>query len=177
MTLPRRSTPWALPKLLAANRNALTVYAVLRFLAGDSRRYATTRQRIADVCGLSLRSIGEAVQALDEAGWLTMNYGRQGLKSWYRLTFPVVGFFPVVRKTYHSKPKSVSKNIPQQTVCCVSKNSTHSLNGVGASYGPAPTPTGGAERTPTQGAVQHLEKTDCGGGPTRPITEILGITK
>lgn len=173
MTRPRRSTPWAIPKLLAANRNALTVYAVLRFLAGDSRRYSTTRQRIADVCGLSLRAIGFAVQALNEAGWLTLNYGRQGIKTWYRLTFPVVGFLPVVRKTYHSKRKSVSKNIPQQTVCCGTKNIPHPRKGVGATR-PAPTPTGGAERTP---ALVPPVPNDSDAGPVRPISEWLAETR
>ena len=172
MSRPRRRHPWALPKLLAGNRNALTVYGTLRWLSGESRRYATTRQRIADVCGLSLRSIGEAVQALDEAGWLTVNYGRQGLKSWYRLTFPVVGFFPVVRKTYHSKPKSVSKNIPQQTVCCGTKNIPHTLKGIGACTAPPLTPTGGAACTP---ALVPPVPSDSDAGPVRPIVEILGL--
>jgi len=48
----KRRTPWPLDRLLAANRNALTVYATLRWLAGDVRKLGTTRARIADVCGL-----------------------------------------------------------------------------------------------------------------------------
>jgi len=141
--------PWPLPKLLATNRNALTVYGVLKFIAGEARRCSATRQRIADVCGLSLRTIGDAVGVLNEARWLAVNYGRQGMKTWYRFTFPVVGFFPVVRKTTHSKGKSMSKNDTQQIVSCMSKNDTQSLKGLVPA---PPLPVGPAEH---DGAEEH----------------------
>ena len=97
----KRRAPWPLPKLLAESRNALTVYGALRWLAGDARQLFTTRRKVRDVCGLAEDTISEAMTALDKAGWVRVGYGRQGNRTWYRLTFPVPGFFPVPAKRRH----------------------------------------------------------------------------
>lgn len=82
---------WPLPKLLAANRNTMTVYAALRWQSGEHRQLNTTRDRIAKVCGLHRETITDAIQALNQSGWVSVSYGRQGNRTWYRLTFPVRG--------------------------------------------------------------------------------------
>jgi hypothetical protein len=116
--------PWPLPKLLDTNRNAVTVYCAVRWLAGNRRRLSTTRATIKSVCGLSPKCISAAMTVLDAAGWVVVNYGRLGDQCWYRLSFPrrASEFFPVGRKTTHRKRKSRSKNDLQQTVTCRSKN-------------------------------------------------------
>lgn len=114
--------PWPLPKLLAKNRNALTVYGVLRWLANDRRQLNTTRARITAVCGLHEDTISAAVAALGDAGWVSVGYGRQGNRTWYRLTFPVAGFFPVAGKTRHREGSGGQKNRPQGTARCGRKN-------------------------------------------------------
>jgi len=122
---------WPLPKLLTANRNALTVYAALRWLAGDSRRLCTTRARIGDACGLYRDTITAALQALDAAGWVRLRYGRAGTRTWFRLSFPGAGFFPVPAKTRHRKAAATGKNPTQETISCGGKNPLHSRKGVG----------------------------------------------
>lgn len=77
------------------NRNALTVYAVLRWLSGSKRQLSTTRARIAAECGLHKETISAAMQSLRAGRWLSLRYGRYGSKSWYRITFPGTGFFPL----------------------------------------------------------------------------------
>src|SRR5262249_23490665 len=99
----KRARPWPLDKLLVANRNAGTVYSALRWLAGDARRLSTTRKRIAAICGLYRDKITAAMHALSDAAWLALNYGRNGNRAWYRISFPEAGFFPVSVKTRHSK--------------------------------------------------------------------------
>lgn len=121
--------PCPLPTLLEANRNAMTVYGAIRWLAGDKGRLSTTRKRIKDVCGLSERTIGDAVAALDSAGWITLNYGCDGSRKWYRLSLPMVGFLPMCGKTARRKRLSVSKNSTKETVSYGTKNSTLPLTG------------------------------------------------
>jgi len=41
---------------------------------------------IGDITGLSKRTIGDALQALAECCWITLNYGRKGNRTWYRIT-------------------------------------------------------------------------------------------
>ncbi len=137
----KRKRPWSLEKVLAANRNAITVYAALRWLAGDVRRLGTTRQRIAEVCGLYRDTISAALHALSEAGWLVLRYGRQGVRTWYRITFPVSGFFPVSPKTRASKRAATGKSPTQETVSCVGENPTHPLKGIGTDGAPTRRPS------------------------------------
>lgn len=82
-------TPWPLPKLLEANRNAVTLYVTLLHLAGGHRGLTTTRARIRTVCGLSEKRITAAVDALATAGWIRRTYHRRGIKRWYRIGLPM----------------------------------------------------------------------------------------
>lgn len=125
-----RPRPWPLEKLAAANRNAIAVYAALRWLAGDARKIGTTRLRIRSIVQLSEKRITAAVHTLDEAGWLALRYGRAGKISWYRITFPVGDFFPVRRKATRSKRVCRDENDPQQTVSCAAEKDLHSRKGV-----------------------------------------------
>ena len=193
MIPPRREAqPSPLLELLHADRNAITAYVALRLLAGGSRQVNTTRARITEVCGLHRNRITTAITALHEGGWIIRRRGHAPNRRWYRITFKSEGLFPWAAKTYprarkntrspravKSDPSAASKvreNVPKRAKRLSRENGPNSLEGVGASYSPAPAPTGGAERTPTQGAFQHQETTDSdGGGPTRPITEILGL--
>ncbi len=129
-----------LPDILKADRNAGTVYLVIRCLSNGSRRLSTTRGRISEVCGLSPRRIGAAINTLHSAGWVVRNYGYREGQSWYRLTLPQ--FDPlhvclktthmkskrthvhVCPKTTHMKPKPMSKNDTHETITCVSENDT-----------------------------------------------------
>ena len=86
---------WPLNKLLEKNRNAMTVYSTLRWLAGDRRQLNTTRARINEVCGLHIQTISKAISALNESRWITLNYGRHQNRCWYRFTFPCERFFPL----------------------------------------------------------------------------------
>ena len=105
-TVNRRARkPWPLPKLLGQNRCAITVYAALRWLSGDVRRLETTRDRITEVCGLHRDTISAAMKVLDKAGWVRLNYGRAGTRTWYRLSFPVQAFFPETGPSGHRKAK------------------------------------------------------------------------
>ena len=97
--------PIQLPGLLKRDRNAVTVYFSLRWMAGGSRQLNTTRQRIADVCGLSPKRITAAMTALHEAGWLIRRYGRNGKRAWYRLVLRGFGLFPEGRKTTFRDPR------------------------------------------------------------------------
>lgn len=126
--------PWPLPKLLNADRNAATVFLAVVTLANGRRQLGTTRAHIREVCGLSKRCIGAALEALHDASWLVRRYSRSGNKTWFRLTLPkcaVVGFSAVVRKTHHRGRSGTSKNVPQGTERCGTKNVPHSLKGVG----------------------------------------------
>ena len=104
------------------NRNAATVYLSLLWLAGDKRQLNTTRQKIAAVCHLHQRRISEAMQALHDGGWVTVNYGRAGNKAWYRLSFPVGRFVPVCMKTAHREGSGSDKKSTQGAVPCVYEN-------------------------------------------------------
>lgn len=134
--MKQRSLP--LPKLLRFNRNAATVFLAVLYLSEGKRQIGVTRGRISAVCGLSQRVIGEAIEALDAAGWLKRRYGRAGNRAWYRLGLPavdlrpVVGFRPVCRKTTHREASGTSKNDTQGSGPCGTKNDTHPLEGIGA---------------------------------------------
>ncbi len=154
--------PWPLPKLLERDRNAATVYAAIRWLAGNSRRLGATRERIAAVCGLYRDTISAAMHALAEAGWLTLNYGRQGVRTWYRLSFPVSGFFPVSAKPRYSKRAATGKNPLQQTVSCVGKNPTLSRKGEGR-----------PSRLTRTDTLAGVEENAPESGPLVPIVELL----
>ena len=144
--------PTPLPELLERNRNAATVYLALRCLSGERRRLSTTRARIAALCWLSPKRISEAMTALDECGWVAVNYGRAGIKRWYRLTFPMGHFLPMVTKTTLSKCKVGVKNDPKQTVCYGDKNDPLSLKR--DSDAPTPSPIGSAGRSPVE-EIEH----------------------
>lgn len=138
----KQHRPKSLPDLLTMNRNAGTVYIALRWLSGERRQLNTTRRRIADVCRISSKRISQAMQALDECGWVRVNYGRQGIKTWYRLSFPVGGFLPVVTKTTYRERKVVDKNDPQGTRPCGDENDPHTLKGIGRPTAPPLCPSG-----------------------------------
>ncbi len=109
---------WPLDSLLAENRNAMTVYSALRWMAGDRLQWCATRARIREVCGLGERAIGKAMQALNGAGWIKLAYGRSGQVTWYRVSFIKSEFFPVVRKAHHRGRRGTSKKVPQGTIPC-----------------------------------------------------------
>ncbi len=124
---------WKLPRLMMANRNAMTVYAALRWLAGDKRQWNGTRARISAVCRIrDLDTISAAVGALADARWIALNYDRDGRRQWYRITFPVPDFFPVPENIRHRDARLNRKNPAQGTVRCTRKNRAHSHKGVGA---------------------------------------------
>jgi hypothetical protein len=152
-----------LPELLASDRNAGTVFLVVVVLAGGKRQVSTTRTRIAELCGLSLRRIGTAVNALHEAGWIWRTYGRHGVKTWFRIMLPKIDLspvvsktthrarkpprVPVVRKATHSAARSVSQNDTQGRVPCGIENDTLCPKGqIGAVPAAAPLPLEGARR-------------------------------
>jgi len=125
----RKPSPWPLPKLLAANRNAATVYAALRWLASERRQLNTTRARITEVCGLHKDTITAAMQVLAKSEWIGLNYGRRGDKTWYRLTFPGPGFFPVAPKNSFSATGGSRKNRSQRAIPCGRENRSPSPKG------------------------------------------------
>ncbi len=190
MTRPRPK-PESLLALLKSNRNAITVYGALRWLSGEKRQINTSRAAITEITRLHRSTITKAVTALHDGGWICRCRGHATNRRWYRITFASEEFFPCNGKTVPSArkkssilragkpiPSAMSKdgeNHPKRAKRLRRKNRPNSLEGVGASYGPAPSPTGGAERTPTQGALQHPENTECG-GPAIPIAEILELT-
>lgn len=118
----KRRRAISLPRLLARHPHAITVYAAVRWLAGDRRQISPTRSQIADVCYRSERLVGAALGALHEAGWIRLNYGRDGKRTWYRISFPVVGFWPVVSKTAHRDRARMSKNDTQRSRPCGTRN-------------------------------------------------------
>lgn len=127
----KRQPPWSLPDLCKTDRNALTVYAALRWLARNKNRLGTSRARIREQVLLSEKRITSAIQALAKARWITLRYGRAKNRIWYRLTFRAGDFFPVGLKTTLSKSRCRGKNDPQQTVCCGAQNGPYSRKGVG----------------------------------------------
>ena len=156
-----KGKPKPLPDLLALNRNAATVYLAIRWLAGDRRQVNTTRAKIAAVCGLCKRAITDAVQALGECGWVRVSYGRQGLRSWYRLTLNagVSWIFPVCHKTTHREAKSVSKKGTQGTSRCVPKNVPHIRKYVERASASKPTPRPHEEiEPPAENPIARLER-------------------
>jgi hypothetical protein len=118
-------------RLLATNRNAMTVYGSLLWIAEERRQLNTTRRAISKVCGLHEETITQAMTALNESGWVTVNYGRQGAKTWYRLSFPVPSFFPVPGKNPHREGSKSRKKPPQGTVPCTHKKPPQSLKRLG----------------------------------------------
>ena len=117
--------------LLRQDRNAMTVYSSLRWMAGDGRQLGTTRARIREVCHHSDKVITSAMNALDAAGWIKRSYGRSGNVTWYRISFPKTDFFPVGRKTTPREKRGGSKNGPQGSRRCGSKNDPHVLTDIG----------------------------------------------
>jgi len=147
--------PWPLPRLLAANHNTITVYAALRWLSGEKRQLNTTRQRIAEVCGLHEDTITAAIRTLADAHWIALNYGRAGHRIWYRLSFPVAGFFPVAVQTGLRDGSSGGQNRPQGTVPCGRSNRPHPLKGIGAVPAAAPSPLSGGASAPAPNLREH----------------------
>ena len=131
----KRAPAWPLEELIAADRNALTVYSALRWLAGDSRKLGTSRKRIRSAIGLSEKRITTAIHALKDAGWIRLHYGRATHRMWYRISFPKDAFFPVSRKTPARKAPSRDKKASQQSASCRAEKDLHSRKGVGG--GPA----------------------------------------
>jgi hypothetical protein len=124
----REHAPWPLRKLLETNRNAVTVFGVLLHLAEGRRRFGATRRRIRNVCGLSERVIGAAINTLHEAEWITRTYAsdtHNGRRSWFRIVLRNrsrnlwyekrhTGHESTRRKTTHRKDVSCgTKNVPQ----------------------------------------------------------------
>lgn len=105
--------PWPLETLLQANRNAVTVYVVLKYLAGDKMITQPTREKIKAECHLSHKVISSAIGALAGAGWIKLTYGRDGYKRWYRIVLSRSGFLPIGRKTTRRKKTLRSKNDPK----------------------------------------------------------------
>jgi hypothetical protein len=145
----RRRPPWPLPKLLKMNRNAVTIYISLRWLAGDRRQLNTTRAGIKAVCSLGVKTISAAMQALSDARWIRLNYGRYENKSWYRITFPCDTFFSLqgaprrrnpsrAKKTPQGPPREGRKTPHRGVRPCRAKNDLHTLKGIGASLQPPP---------------------------------------
>lgn len=143
-----------LPELLKLNRNAATVYMALRWIAGERRQLNITRDKIRAVCGLHIRRISEAMAALDECGWVVVNYGRHGIKTWYRLSFPVGQIFPVCMKTAHRERKVSDKKSTQGTVRCVYENDPQSLKRLGE----CPASSGGHVATTTESPAARIER-------------------
>ena len=131
----KRTLAWPLEELIAADRNALTVYSALRWLARDSRKLGTSRKRIRSAIGLSEKRITTAVHALKDAGWIRLHYGRATNRMWYRVSFPKDDFFPVRRKASHRNSPLRDEKASQQTVSCRAEKDLHSRKGVGG--GPA----------------------------------------
>ena len=166
--------PWTLPRVLAANRAAAAVYLAVLWLAGERRQVCTTRARIKAVCGLCPETITGAVQALNDAGWIKLAYGRAAGKRWYRLTLPKLPPFPWAEKTRSREPKlppfpwaektrsreasKTGKNPLKGTPRLSGKNPPYSLKRVGAGpvaalplRGDTATPAG----TPDTGASEE----------------------
>lgn len=150
--------PWTLPRVLAANRAAAAVYLAVLWLAGERRQVCTTRARIKAVCGLCPETITGAVQALNDAGWIKLAYGRAAGKRWYRLTLPKLPPFPWAEKTRSREASKTGKNPLKGTPRLSGKNPPYSLKRVGAGpvaalplRGDTATPAG----TPDTGASEE----------------------
>src|SRR5262249_20708585 len=84
--------PWPLPKLMKANRNAMTVFGALWWMAKGKRQLSTTRKSISKVSGIrDFERISTAMHALNDAGWLSLAYGCNGKRTWYRITIANFG--------------------------------------------------------------------------------------
>lgn len=150
----RQRCAWSLDDLLAADRNAATVYIAIRWLAAGRRRWQGTRKTLAGVCGLHRQTITKAVAALAEGGWLTLSYGRRGGKSWYELTFGEA-VLPEAGKTVPCGASNRRKNRPQSRVVRERKNrppfsieKDASAGRAAAGGGPAPASGQGGDPRP-----------------------------
>ncbi len=114
--------PWTIQPMLRENRHALTVLGVLRGLARGSRQLSPLREEVASIAGLSERIVGDAIAALHKGHWINRQYGREGLKTWYRITLPEVCWSPVCRKSTPRARTKMSKNSTQGKFPCMSKN-------------------------------------------------------
>ncbi len=145
----KRAKPWPLSRLLADNRNAGTVVLAVFTLACGRRQVSTIRSRIGELCGLSARTIGEAVDALHRAGWLRRAYGRRNGKAWYRLSLPKALDALCVEKQHTGSRPKVSKNDTQGRRPCGTKNDTPSPRGeAGGPTAPALEGAGAARPDP-----------------------------
>ena len=143
---------------MRTNRNAMTVYMTLRWLAGGRRAVQTTRARITEVCELSSKRISAAMTALNAAGWVHLNYGRTVNRSWYRVSFVEISQLPVGLKTTHRSarkrhppvgPKTThrdatggAENDLQECNPCRAENDPLTLKGKGRPTAPPLTPHG-----------------------------------
>jgi hypothetical protein len=86
--------------VLGRSKSAATTYLALQLIAKGKRQCNTTRKTISSVCGLHKDTVTKAVHALQDAGWIVLNYGRAdtGHKTWYRITFPQCEFLPEMEK-------------------------------------------------------------------------------
>jgi len=113
MKRPRRKPPESLDVLLERDRNAATAFLALVALADGKRQLSVTRERITDVTGLHHDTITAAVRALHDGHWITRQYGRDGTRTWYRITLRAV--FPESVKTGHSAPRKRVSPVPGKT--------------------------------------------------------------
>lgn len=146
----RTKSPIPLPDLLLLNRNAATVYAALRYLAGDKRQLRITRRRITEVCSLSKDVVTAAVTALHDGRWIVRRRGMMPGRRWYRITFPNVVTFPWAAKTsLRKKPDAktqAGKNRSKRARPLNQKNRSNPLGGIGQSPDARPSlPVGRAE--------------------------------
>ena len=144
---PQTSTPWSLPELLKADRNAITVYVALRYLSGTKRQITTTRAGITAVCGLHKQTITKAMNVLGKANWVKVRYRHEPGRQWYALSFPKRffyedDFFGLIG----SHPRR--KNRPHRERSMRTKKTTSPPSGDrGGQTVPAPSPTGERGRT------------------------------
>lgn len=142
MARARTKSPIPLPDLLLSNRNAATVYATLRWLAGAKHQLRTTRQRITEVCGLSKDIVTAAVKALHDGRWIVRRYGAVTNRRWYRISFSNVVTFPWAAKTSlrkKSNPKcKAGKKRSKGARPLSQKNRSNPLKGIGQSPNSCP---------------------------------------
>ena len=185
-----RSKPWPLPKLLAANRNAVIVYVTLRWMAGENRQLGTTRQQIRDVCGLYRDTISKALQCLHDARWISREYGREGNRVWYRISLTAGEFLPGPvqtrpRERRKSKPPKAgeTRHKDKKNVQPPEADETRSRETIATGSNPLqgtrpcvglnpPLPLTGEER-PTAPALSH----SVGAGADAPDTTAAGKEK
>lgn len=125
--MSRRRKYWPPDRLLDANRNAITVFGALLWLAEGKRQVNPTRAKIRDVCHLSEDTISKAIGALKEGGWIILSKGWSGHVSWYRITLPEGCFLPVAQDSRHRVPSQADKNRPQGNRPCTAKKQAPSL--------------------------------------------------